>query len=474
MRLVIPSLLRPATVLAAVLVLMPGAVPGQLADAGARRLEREVLAELIEINTSDSAGLTRQASEAMARHLIRAGLPAADVQVLEPVPGQGMLVARYRGDGTGGRPILLMAHIDVVDARSEDWSVDPYRFLERDGYYYGRGTTDNKAGAAMLVANFIRYRQEGFVPTRDLIIVLTSDEETAQQSIDWVLRERRDLVDAAFALNTDGGGGELQGGTPATFSVQAAEKMYLSFALEVRNKGGHSSLPVPDNAIYRLAEGLTRLRRHTFPVHLTEVSRAYFERSARGQEPAMATAMMALVRTESPRAAALLSEVPFYNSVMRTTCVATELLAGHAENALPQLARATVNCRIVPGESADSVEATLRQVVADTAIRFTRLQAPIPSDPSPLSDEIMEPLEALVTEMWPGAAIVPEMSTGATDGLYTRNAGIPTYGVSAIFEEVGDVRAHGRDERIGVQAYHDAARFWYRYVKALASRRPGA
>lgn len=446
----------------------------QAPNPEARKLEREIFAELIEINTSDSAGRTREASEALARRLTAAGIPAADVQVLEAVPGQGMLVARYRGDGTGGAPILLMAHLDVVDARREDWSIDPYQFNETDGFYYGRGTTDNKAGAAMLVANFIRYRQEGFQPTRDLIIMLTSDEETAQASIAWVLREHRALVDAGYALNTDGGGGELRGGKPITFSVQAAEKMYLSFHLEVRNKGGHSSLPVPDNAIYRLTTALNRIAAHTFPVNLTEVSRAYFERSATTQPPAIADAMRRLVRDGSAEAATRLSAEPFYNSVMRTTCVATELLGGHAENALPQMARATVNCRIIPTESADAVEATLKGLVADTAVRFTRVQVPRPSPPSPLSEEVMGPLAGLVEAMWPGTSIVPEMSTGATDGLYTRNAGIPTYGVSGIFEEVGDVRAHGRDERIGVKAYHDAAEFWYRYVKTLASRRPGA
>ena len=467
--------MRPVAAVALFVSLLPGQVGAQNPDQATRRLEREIFAELIEINTSDSAGHTREAAEAMARRLIAVGLPVADVQVLEAVPRQGMLVARYRGDGTGGAPILLMAHLDVVDARREDWSVEPYKFNENDGFYYGRGTTDNKAGAAMLVANFVRYRQEGFKPTRDLIIVLSSDEETQGASIAWVLKERRSLVDAAYALNTDGGGGELREGKPITFSVQAAEKMYLSFHLEVRNKGGHSSLPIPDNAIYRLAAGLNRIAGYTFPVNLTEVSRAYFAASAATQPAELADLMREVARDGSPAAAARLSAVhPYYNSVLRTTCVATELLGGHAENALPQLARATVNCRIIPTESADSVEATLKRLVADTAIRFSRVQALRPSPPSPLSEEIMAPLTRLVGELWPGAGVVPEMSTGATDGLYTRNAGIPTYGVAGIFEEVGDVRAHGRDERVGVKAYHDAAEFWYRFVKTLASRRPGA
>jgi acetylornithine deacetylase/succinyl-diaminopimelate desuccinylase-like protein len=405
----------------------------------------------------------------MARRLIDAGLPASDVQVLQPDPRQGMLVARFRGTGQGGKPILLMAHLDVVDARREDWSFAPYEFREADGHYYGRGTNDNKAGAAMLVANFVRMRREGFVPTRDLIIVLSSDEETQQRSIAWVVNERRDLIDAEFALNTDGGGGELKNGKPITFSVQAAEKVYLSFVLEVRNKGGHSSVPVADNAIYRLSAGLGRLAAFHFPVRLTDVSRAYFERSAAGQDDRTAADMRAVAKAADPAAAARLSVVPFYNSVMRTTCVATRLFGGHADNALPQLARATVNCRMLPIDPPDSVEATLRRVLGDTAITLARVEEAHPSPPSPLLPEVMGPVESLAKEMWPSAVVIPEMSTGATDGIYTRNAGIPTYGVSAMFDEVGDVRAHGRDERIGVDAYHKAAEYWYRLVKRLAS-----
>lgn len=446
----------------------PVVLRGQAPDA--RALEREILHQLIEINTSDSAGRTLEASEALARRLTDAGFPAADVRILRPDPRQGMLVARYRGNGQGGKPILLMAHLDVVDARREDWSFPPYQFREMDGHYYGRGTNDNKAGAAMLVANFIRMRREGFQPTRDLIILLTSDEETEQRSIAWVLREHRDLVDAAFALNTDGGGGELKNGKPITFSIQAAEKVYLSFVLEVRNKGGHSSVPEPDNAIYRLSDALGRLAAFRFPVRLTDVSRAYFERSAGGQDARTAADMRAVAQSADPAAASRLSAVPFYNSVMRTTCVATRLFGGHADNALPQVARATVNCRMLPIDPPDSVEATLRRVLADSAISLARVEEARPSPASPLLPEVMGPVETLAKELWPGTVVIPEMSTGATDGLYTRNAGIPTYGVSAIFDEVGDVRAHGRDERVGVEAYHQASAYWYRLVKRLASR----
>ncbi len=438
-----------------------------------KKLEREIFAELININTSDSAGHTREAAEAMARRLTEAGLPAADVKVLGQTPKYQNVVARYRGTGRG-RPILLMAHLDVVDARKEDWTFDPYQFREADGYYYGRGTTDNKAGAAMLVANFIRMKKEGFTPERDIIVVLTSDEETAQASIKWLVAEHRDLIDADFALNTDGGGGELRDGKPVAFSVQTAEKMFLTFNFEVRNRGGHSSLPEPDNAIYRLSNGLARLAKFDFPVRLNETTKAFFTRAAATQPSQVAADMRAVARTADPAAAKRLSVVPYYNSVMRTTCVATRLFAGHADNALPQLARATVNCRLLPDDPPEHVEAELARVVADSAIHISRAAQPTPSPASPLRPDVMGPVEKLVAQIWPGATVVPEMSTGATDGLYVRNVGIPVYGVAGLFERIDDVRAHGRDERVGVKSFHDAAEYWYRLVKELSSQKPGA
>jgi acetylornithine deacetylase/succinyl-diaminopimelate desuccinylase-like protein len=321
----------------------------------------------------------------------------------------------------------------------------------------------------MLVSMFIRYKREGFVPNRDLIIVLTSDEETTGNSINWLVHERRALVDADFALNTDAGGGELKDGKSIAFRVQTAEKVYLSFVLEVKNKGGHSSLPEPDNAIYHLSEGIAKLAHHTFPVRLNETTRAFFQGAAKNQPPDIATDMRAVASSANPAAIQRLSRLPYYNSIMRTTCVATRLFAGHADNALPQVARATVNCRMLPDDPPDSVEAVLRRVVADTAIHFSRVEKPVASPASPLRADVMRPIERLAATMWPDAAIVPEMSTGASDGAYTRNAGIPTYGVSAVFERIDDDRSHGKDERIRVKSYHDAARFWYELVKALGS-----
>lgn len=444
-----------------------------LAQQDHRALEREILKELVEINTSDSAGHTDLAAQAMARRLTAAGIPAGDVQVLELDPGHWSLVARLRGRGAGRKPILMIAHLDVVSARREDWSSDPFTFLERDGWYYGRGSNDDKAGVATLVANFIRYKQEGYVPERDLIIALTGDEESSSNSIAALLASHRDLVDAEYALNADAGGGQLVDGKPVSFEVQTAEKVYLTFQLEVRNKGGHSSLPERDNAIYRLANGLTRLERFNFPVRLNPTTRAFLLAAAQTARPAEAADMRAVARTGNLAAARRLSVSPYNNSILRTTCVATRLFAGHADNALPQLARATVNCRLLPDDPPDSVQAVLARVLADTAIRLARLDSAVASPASPLRPDVMSAVTTLVARMWPHVVVIPEMSTGATDGLYVRNAGIPTYGVSAVFDPVDDVRIHGRDERIGVKAFHDAVQFWYELVKELGSQKPG-
>jgi acetylornithine deacetylase/succinyl-diaminopimelate desuccinylase-like protein len=451
---------------------LPATLTAQASDP--RALEREILKELVEINTSDSAGHTLESAQAVARRLAAAGIPDSDVHILGYEPKHQSLVARYRGGPEGPKPILLMAHMDVVEARREDWSLDPFELTEQDGYYYGRGSVDNKAGVAALTALFIRYKQEGFVPDRDLIMVLTADEETTSRSIEWLVHDHRDLVDAEFALNTDGGEGEIRDGKKAAFNVQTAEKVFLTFELEVRNKGGHSSRPEPDNAIYRLAEALVKLEKFTFPVRLNETTRAFFNRSAAAQPARIAADMRAVARSGDPAAARRLSAEPYYNALLRTTCVATRLAAGHAENALPQVARATVNCRMLPDEPPDAVETTLRRVVADTAIRISRAAPPTPSPASPLRPDVMQAVERLVARIWPGVVVVPQMGTGASDGLYTRNAGIPTYGVGGIFSPIDDIRWHGRDERVGVREFHEAAEFWYDVVKALSSASPGA
>ncbi|HKY60085.1 MAG TPA: M20/M25/M40 family metallo-hydrolase [Gemmatimonadota bacterium] len=434
-------------------------------------LAAHILEELIEIPSVSGTPETVQAARAMADRLEAAGFPEEDVQVLEPLPDVGLLVARYRGSGERP-PILLLAHIDVVPALPEDWSVPPFELTLENGWWYARGTNDNKAGAAMLVANYIRYRREGFAPDRDLIVVLTGDEETNSEAIKWIVSEEgRALIDdPAFALNTDSGGGALREGREIMFGVQASEKVYLSFELEVTNPGGHSSQPRPDNAINTLAEGLVRLAGHAWPARLNDVTRAFFERSAAIEGGQLGDDMRAIAADPADGAAAArLSKSPHLNALLRTTCVATMLEAGHAENALPQSARATVNCRILPGESPDEVEATLVSVLADPKIQVRRIREPTASPPSPLTDEVLGTIEELTEEMWPGVPVVPTMSTGATDGLYVRNAGIPVYGVAAIFEDTEDNRAHGRDERVAVDRFYEALDFWYRMVKELAS-----
>ncbi|MEZ4589126.1 MAG: M20/M25/M40 family metallo-hydrolase [Gemmatimonadales bacterium] len=450
------------------LLLAAGPLLAQGSADQRRALEREILGELIEVNTSDSARGTPALAAKIVARLVAGGFDRRDVVVTGFDSTLANVVVRYRGRETGKKPILLMAHLDVVDARREDWSFDPYRFREEGGYYYGRGTSDNKAGVATLLANFLRLKAEGYRPDRDLIMVLTADEETDGAGIKWLVEERRSLVDAEYALNTDGGGGALENGVAKAFAVQASEKMYLTYLLEIRNKRGHSSIPVADNAIYRLSKGLARLAEHEFPVRLNEVSRAFFLATAAIERGAAADDLRALATSEDPAAAArVAARSAYFNSVMRTTCVATRLFAGHADNALPQLATATVNCRILPDASPDEVRATLASVIADTGIAIREADAPTPSPPSPLRPDVLEPITRLVAKRWPGAPVIPEMSTGATDGLYVRNAGIPVYGVSALFENIDDVRAHGRDERVGVASFHDAVSFWYEMLKAL-------
>jgi CubicO group peptidase (beta-lactamase class C family)/acetylornithine deacetylase/succinyl-diaminopimelate desuccinylase-like protein len=432
---------------------------------------REIFKELIEINTTDSVGNNTQAAEAMAARLKAAGFPASDVQVLGPDPRKGNLVFRWRGSGAR-RPLLLLAHLDVVEAKREDWSFDPFVFLEKDGFFYGRGTSDDKAMAAQFVANLIRLKEEGYRPDRDLILALTSDEEGGSfNGVDWLVKNHRDLIDAEFAIN-EGGGGNMRKGKYLTNEVQASEKVFQDFRFEVTNAGGHSSLPVKDNAIYHLSEGLARLAKFEFPVQLNEVTRAYFERSASVEsDPKVAADMRAVARaTPDPAAAARLSAaVPYWNSMMRTTCVATRLAGGHANNALPQLATANVNCRILPGVSPSSVRDKLVEIVADPQIKISFVGEANLSKPSPLRPDVMNAVESLTKEMFPGTVVVPVMSTGATDGLYLRNGEIPTYGIDGTFGDMDDVRAHGRDERVGVKQFFEGLLFQYRLIKALSS-----
>jgi acetylornithine deacetylase/succinyl-diaminopimelate desuccinylase-like protein len=453
-----------------------GVAPAPAAQSDHREAARQLYADLIALrSTADLPQNVMAAAELVRGRLLDAGFPAEDVVVVTPHPELGNVVARYRGRGPDGgpptrAPVMLMAHLDVVDALRSDWEFDPFELREIDGYFYGRGTDDNKAGVVDIVANFIRLRQEGYVPDRDLIAVLTADEETSSDGIKYLVRERRELVDAAFAINSDAGGGELFNGEPNIFNVQAAEKTYVTFHLTATNPGGHSSQPRPDNAIYDLTMALARLSEYTFPVEVRQVARLYFERSAPFHDDRTAADMRAVAQDPpDPAAAARLSAAsPFYNAVLHTTCVATRLAAGHADNALPQTAQATVNCRVLPGQNPDDVEATLHEIIGNDEIEISRVNTPTSSDPSPLNDDIMGLLEPIVNDMWPGVPIIPTMSTGATDGNYVRGAGIPVYGVAAIFGDPNDARAHGQNERVGVQQFYDALEFWYRMMRAVS------
>ena len=432
-----------------------------------RELTRAIYGQLIGIDTTTSTGDTTAAARAMAERLRQAGMPAADLQVLGPVDKRGNLVARLHGSGPR-KPLLLLAHLDVVDARREDWTLDPFVLTEKDGYFYGRGTTDDKASVAVYVATLIRFLREGYRPDRDIILALTADEENGDHNgVEWLAAQHRELIDAGYGLN-EGGDGQEWNGKKTLLEVQASEKVYLTFYLTAENRGGHSSLPRRDNAIYELARALGRVEQLRFPVSLNEVTRTYFARMAKLQSGDVARDMASLAAAVPDTGAARrLSENPFYNARMRTTCVATMLEAGHAENALPQKAVATVNCRLLPTDTPANVQATLERAVNNAQLRVAPLKQPVLAPPSPLLPEVMSAVEKTTAAMWPGVPVVPIMGAGATDSKYLRAIGIPMFGVSGFFNDAADVRAHGRDERLGVQQFYEGAEFNYRLITML-------
>jgi len=440
-----------------------------------QKLAREVYKELVEINTVDSVGSVTKAAQAMEKRFRASGFPARDIHLVIPPgkPTKGNLIVRYRGRGQG-KPLLLLAHLDVVAALRSDWTIDPFVLTEKDGYFYGRGSGDDKSMASIFVANMLRDKKEGYVPARDVILALTADEEGGDANgVEWLLAHNRDLIDAAFAIN-EGGGGSLRNGQPFLNSVQAAEKVPVNFTLSSSNRGGHSSVPRPDNAIYQLVDGLAKVARFSFPVQLNEVSRTFFERTAALETPQMAAAMRAIVANQADSSAsAIISRDPRYNSMLRTTCVATRLSGGHAYNALPQTATANVNCRIVPTQTPEEVQATLARVIGDTAIHIAStvpIRERSGAPPSQLIAELMDPVTVITHAMFgANVPVIPVMSTGATDGRFLRAAGIPTYGVSGLFGDPSDARAHGRDERMLVKSYFDGQEFLHRLVRQLTT-----
>lgn len=428
---------------------------------------RELLTDLVAIPSTAETGRAREAAEYLAGRLLAAGFPDEDVRLLGPSATVGGLVVRLAGRDSA-RPVLLLAHLDVVPAVAEYWTSDPYVLVEREGFLYGRGSSDNKAGAATLIANLIRLRGEGFVPEQDLLAVLTLDEETNMHSIVWLLENHAPLADAEFALNTEPGSVSTRDGEPVFFGVQAAEKMYMVNEIRTENPGGHSSVPRPNNAIYSLAEAITRIAAYKFPVNLNDVTRAFFAASAESEDEPLATAMRALASdSASEDQLALIERSNFYTALLRTTCVATMLSGGHAENALPTFATVVVNCRILPQEIPDEVEATLLDVIADDSIKMRRTYEPEISPPSPLTSEILSKIAKVSTVIFPGITVLPAMYTSATDSLYTRAAGIPTYGFSAIADSEDGDNAHGIDERVGIAALEDSIEFWYRLLQTL-------
>jgi acetylornithine deacetylase/succinyl-diaminopimelate desuccinylase-like protein len=449
-------------------------------DPATKDLALSIFRQIIDINSTDSVGSVTAVSKALQQRFLDAGFPAADIFLGGPNDRKENLVVRYRGTGAHP-PILFIGHEDVVEAHREDWTTDPFQFVEKDGYYYGRGTQDMKDCDAILVTTFLRLHKEGFKPDRDLILALTADEEGGQSNgVDWLLKNHPELMKAAFAFNPDGGGVDLDNGKAITADVDASEKLYADYQLVVTNPGGHSSLPLPDNAIYHLADALQRLQNYQFPFELNAITRAYFEKLSTLEPAATAADIKAiLATTPDSTAIARISQQPEWNSFLHTTCVATRLLAGHANNALPQMAQANVNCRILPGHSREEVRQDLIRVFADPKITVKYVDngggihsgAPDSKGPPPvaLEPEVMQPLEKLVAVYWPGTPVVPDMATGASDSIFTNAAGIPTYNWSAIELEVSDVRAHGKDERLPVDSFYKGVQFWYDYMRILTS-----
>jgi len=457
-------------------LLLAVASQSQIDDA-TRKLSHDIFKQLIEINTTDSVGNVTTASEAMAQRFRDAGFPESDLHILGPNDRKKNLVVRLPGSGKH-KPVLLLGHLDVVEARREDWTTDPFQFVEKDGYYYGRGTQDMKDGDTAMITALIRFKKEGYVPDRDVILALTADEEGGTSNgVDWLIRNHRELIDAEFVLNHDGGEIIAEQGKPQFMRVEASEKLYSDYQLTVTNAGGHSSRPVPDNAIYHLAEGLVRLERYQFPFELNAVTRAYYERMAKITPERAADMRTILKQPPDMAAVARLSQDPLDNSLLHTTCVATRLNGGHANNALPQIAQANVNCRIMPGHPPEEIRQELEKVVADPKISVKDMGGAAGgatnrsayAQPA-LRLDVFQPLEKVVEGMWPGLPVLPAMATGATDGVFTNAAGMPTYCISGEAIDRDDMRSHGKDERIKTDSFYRAVEFYYRYLKAVTSQ----
>jgi carboxypeptidase PM20D1 len=433
----------------------------------------EIYTRIIGVESSKNLGNVPEIANYLAAELVAAGFPKEDVEVV-PLGETAALVARYRGDGSSGKaPILLLGHMDVVEALASDWERPPFELTTDDVYFYGRGTIDNKFGVAQLTSTFIRLKKEGFVPNRDLIIAFSGDEESGMLTTRMLAYERPDLAGAEFALNSDAGGGDLNAaGEPVIYLIQAAEKTYATWEMTVRNPGGHSSRPRPDNAIYDLSAAITKIQNYRFPVRWSEMTLAFFEETGEQLGGELGEAMIRFANNPQDETASdRLAIESSYVGTTRTTCVVTMLKAGHAENALPQSATATVNCRIFPGVPAAAVENALKHVVENDAIEFKPLEEPTESPISPLLPDVVEAVKKAVQARYPGLKVMGYMESGGTDGMHFRKAGIPTLAVSGVFMNPDEMYAHGLNERVPVKAFYDALDHWSIILRELATTR---
>ena len=441
-----------------------------------QQLARDVYKEVIEFNSVNIGGGTTDVANALAKRFRDAGFPDEDIFLGGVQPNKHNLVVRYHGSrGAGGpKPLVLLAHLDVVEALKSDWSegMDPFKFLEKDGYFYGRGIIDDKAQVAIFTALVLQMKKDHATPDRDVVLALTADEEGGCcNGARWLFSNHRDLVDASFVLN-EGAFGFIRNGKPVANTIEATQKVVGGFTVTAKNRGGHSSLPRSDNAIYQLSAGLMRLSTYKFPVQFNDVSRAYFAQTARIETPEVAAAMRALIKDPADaKAEAVLARDPLYNSMLRTTCVATMLKGGHASNALAQTAEATINCRMLPEARTADVRAAIIQALADTGLEVSNGGNREPRGSAAVVPEMLRAVEGVTKEMWGDIPVIQIMQGGATDAIPWRNAGIPAYGVSGLMVDPDDLRLHGRDERVPVKSFYDAQEFTGRLVKRLTTPR---
>jgi acetylornithine deacetylase/succinyl-diaminopimelate desuccinylase-like protein len=461
---------------AAVAVVCATFVPGAAAAADRQdphQLARSLFQQLVEIKTTESGVGSTPAAEAMAQRLRAGGFAAEDVQVVGPGGRKQNLVARLKGTGRK-RPVLLIGHLDVVEARREEWTVDPFVFLEKDGYFYGRGTSDMKDEDAAVAASLIRLKKEGYVPDRDIVVAFTADEEVGleQDGPNFLVQHRKDLVgDAGLVINPDGGSGEIKNGKRVDFAIETVQKTYMTFKMETMNKGGHSSEPRPDNAIYQLAGGLMKLSKYVFPYKTNATTRAYFATIAQQATGQRKADLLAISKEPlDTTVAARLAQDTSINAILHTTCVATMLKAGVQENALPSSATATIQCRVFPGESEEQVRATLAKVAGDPNIKVSLLEPVQPAPETVPDPKVMGKVAKVVHGMWgKDIPVMPAMAAGASDSIFTRAAGMPSYGVGGGWNDIDDVRAHGRDERNEKSNFYQTVEFTYRLMKELTT-----